>query len=483
MRTQIDAKTRIALARRLFGWKPHPTQRLWLEDESRVKIAACGRRWGKTEAAAVDAATFAIAVPGSVQMIISPTYDQSRLIFSSVERMILDQPLTRREAKVTKTPYPKLIIGRSVIMARTADEDGRNLRGHSADRVIVDEAAYVKDAVVDEVIGPMLADRDGQLVMISTPFGKNHFYRAFVNGAAGSIGENVPNVGNTMAGGRKPERSAPVKTGSEAKSRMEQGMDEVPSPAPGRYSSYRFPSWDNPHISHEYIEFQRNILTPRQFAVEYEAEFLDDQTSVFPWDIIRSAVELGKLGTVSDEPWIVAGVDWARYSDFTAVVAVDAGASPFRVVDMDRFNRLSWEAQIERAAAFMERCRVNSVLTDQTSIGDPLLEQLRKRLWEGGAGIAIDGFTFTNSSKREIIDNLVIRLTNHELAIPDDQHLIRELQYFEYELTAAGNVRMNARSGYTDDIVAALALALWKGRSHSGPARFLASEKRRPDVY
>ncbi|MEN6372312.1 MAG: terminase family protein [Armatimonadota bacterium] len=483
MRAEIDAKQRIALARRLFGWQPHPTQRIWLMDESRVKVAACGRRWGKTEAAAVDAATFAVAAPGSVQMIVSPTYDQSRLIYDTVERMIFDQSLIRRESKATKTPYPKLRIGKSLIMARTADEDGRNLRGHSADRVIVDEAAYVKDAVVEEVIGPMLADRDGQLVMISTPFGKNHFYRAFVNGVAAGKGSNNLHLDNMQMVASECSGSAPDGTGSEAKGREEQGMDGVSSPCSGRYSSYRFPSWENPHISREYIEFQRSVVTPRQFAVEYEAEFLDDQTSVFPWETIQSAVNLGKAEIDSEEPWIVAGVDWARYSDYTAVVAVDVGSSPSKIISIDRFNRLSWESQIERAAAFLERNRVNAVLTDQTSVGDPLLEQLRKRLWENGAGMAVDGFTFTNSGKREIIDNLVIRLTNHELAIPDDEQLIRELQYFEYELTTAGNVRMNARSGYTDDIVAALALAAWRGRSHSGPARFLASGERRNDAY
>ena len=47
----------------------------------------------------------------------------------------------------------------------------------------MDEAAYVRDSVIQEVISPMLADRNGQLVMISTPFGKNHFYRAFLRGA------------------------------------------------------------------------------------------------------------------------------------------------------------------------------------------------------------------------------------------------------------------------------------------------------------
>jgi len=185
MKAVLSPGRRIALAERLFGWRPHPTQALWLLDDSRIKVAACGRRWGKTEAAAVDAATFAIAAPGCVQMIVSPTYDQSRLIFDTVERLILGRAITRKVAKVTRTPYPRLQIGASLIMARTADEDGRNLRGHSADRVIVDEAAYVRDAVVEEVIGPMLADRSGQLVMISTPFGKNHFYRAFVQGDRG----------------------------------------------------------------------------------------------------------------------------------------------------------------------------------------------------------------------------------------------------------------------------------------------------------
>jgi hypothetical protein len=65
------------------------------------------------------------------------------------------------------------------------------------------------------------------------------------------------------------------------------------------------------------------------------------------------------------------------------------------------------------------------------------------------------------------------------LDVPDDEQMVRELQYFEYELTGAGNIRMNARLGYTDDLVVALALAEWQGRSHRGPARFLSSGQRR----
>ena len=81
-------RIRLSLARLLWRWIPHPTQREWLLDEHPVKVAACGRRWGKTEAAAVDAATYALCRPGSVQMIVSPTYDQSKLIFDTVERFL-----------------------------------------------------------------------------------------------------------------------------------------------------------------------------------------------------------------------------------------------------------------------------------------------------------------------------------------------------------------------------------------------------------
>ncbi|MEN6581791.1 MAG: terminase family protein [Armatimonadota bacterium] len=411
-------KMKLRLAKCLWGWEPHETQKLWLENGAKTKVAACGRRWGKTESAAVDAAAMAILQPGCVQIIVSPTYDQSRLIFSSVENLIMQSPATRNLAKVVKTPYPRLTIGGSVIMARTVDEDGRNLRGHNADRVIVDEAAYVRDSVVQEVIAPMLADRNGQLVMISTPFGKNHFYRAFIKGT-GSSGSK-------------------------------------------RYASFTFPSWSNPHISREYIEQQRTELSARQFAVEYEARFLDDQSGVFPWNDIEAASRRS-----DNDRWdcIVAGIDWARYSDYTAVVAIGVNESRCGVIAIDRFNKIGWSSQIERVANFLSIHKVCAALTDQTSIGDPLLEQLRAKVWESGADVAVEGYSFTNQSKRNLVEHLAQRFSHGTLSIPRDEALMSELQYFEYELTQSGNIRMNARSGYHDDLVMALALACWQAKS------------------
>ena len=410
-----EARKRLNLARALWGWRAHPTQEEWLLSEAQTKVAACGRRWGKTEAAAIDAATTALVRRNCAQMIVSPTYDQSRLIFDQIERLMLSFGPIRKRVHVVRTPYPKLTVFGNLITARTADEDGRNLRGHCADRVIVDEAAYVRDSVINEVIRPMLADRDGQLVMISTPFGKNHFYRAFLKGM------------------RDEERKADGKR---------------------RCASFTFPSWTNPHISAAYIEEQRRDLSPRQFAVEYEAQFLDDCNAVFEWEDIEHAVVSGNRHS-GDYDVVVAGVDWARYGDYTAVVTVGVNDGKCEVVGIDRFNGIGWTRQTDRVVEFLRTHRVCTVLTDRTSVGDPLTEQLQSRLWD----MAVEGYTFTNSSKRELIDELALRFAHGTVSIPRDEQLIKELQYFEYELTDSGNVRLGARSGYHDDLVIALALA------------------------
>ena len=470
MRT-TDPEKRIELAKWLWGWNPHPTQRQWLLADAKVKAAACGRRWGKTESAAVDAATMAITCPGSAQMIVAPTADQSRLIFDTVERLIMGSDLTRAISKVTRTPYPRLTVGRSLVMARTADEDGRNLRGHAADRVIVDEAAYVRDCVIQEVIAPMLADKDGRLVMVSTPFGKNHFYRSYLKGLEST--QAAPSPGGEGRGeGALSLRSNPAL----------------------HHVSFSFPSCSNPHISGGYIERQRHEVSARQFAVEYEAQFLDDVSAVFPWEDINAAVERHPTPSPGGEGWgegaryrnrthapdelIVAGIDWARYSDYTAVIVLGASELGLRVIAIDRFNGMGWSAQIERVARCLVAHGVNAALTDQTSIGDPLLEQLDSRLWQMPADVSVDGYNFTAQSKRDLIEHLAVQFSHGRIAIPRDEALVKELQYFEYELTPSGNVRMNARTGHHDDLVIALALACWQSRGAGMAGRMYARNGR-----
>ena len=55
-----SAARRLTLARRLWKWQPHPAQALFFACPAQMRIAACGRRWGKTEALSLDIATLAL---------------------------------------------------------------------------------------------------------------------------------------------------------------------------------------------------------------------------------------------------------------------------------------------------------------------------------------------------------------------------------------------------------------------------------------
>lgn len=414
---------RLHLARLLFGWKAHATQQEWLLNTSNIKVAACGRRWGKTEAQAVDAATWAITHPGSTQMIVAPTYDQSRLIAGGVERLLLSSEHTRGITEIRKTPYPQISILGSTIAARTADDEGRGLRGHQADRVIVDEAAYVPEEVVTGVLQPMLADTDGQLILISTPAGRNYFWRLWNQGRRGG----------------------------------------------GRVRSFRFPTSSNPHISARYVEAQRSELPGRVFACEYLAQFAGSGSRVFPYESLRACQNLWQPAGPADIPVVVAGVDWARYGDYTACVAMDISGLPWRVVEIDRFQGLGWEDALDRVSAFLARTGARVALTDQTSIGDPLLERLRTKLAGSLACCVAEGLVFTAASKQALVDQLSLLIAGRGLALPTDESgwgdaLLHELEVFEFHTRPTGSTSFAAPSGAHDDCVMALALAAWQAR-------------------
>jgi len=155
----------------------------------------------------------------------------------------------------------------------------------------------------------------------------------------------------------------------------------------------------------------------------------------------------------------------------------------YRVVALDRFNRMAWEAQVDRVADLLCRYRVRGIAADQTSAGDPVLELLQRTLWEKrNLDTNIEGVVFTAQSKRELIDNLAIRLAHREVKFPPMEPLIQELQFYEYELTQSGHVRTGARRGYHDDCVTALALALRIAPRYQFSGAFTTSGRVRDSV-
>jgi hypothetical protein len=126
--------------------------------------------------------------------------------------------------------------------------------------------------------------------------------------------------------------------------------------------------------------------------------------------------------------------------------------------------------QINRVAEIAASYNRAEVLMDCTG-NAALLEQMQ------ATGTRVEGYTFTNATKQELIDGLVLALEQDRVTIPPTLGaLIAELRYYEYRMTAAGNVKLGApeRAGATDDLTTALALALKGGQRSSRAGVWLA---------
>ena len=438
------------MAEKVWRWRPHATQRALFCAGASVRVAACGRRWGKTECLSMDIATLALAERGCRQLLVAPTESQARIL-GEVVRERLDQAFAHgdpagegRTLAVRAAPHLTITIVRpdgtagSEILCRTAGRDGRSLRGLWAHRVIVDEAAYVPDRVLCEVLPPMLADRGGEFLLASSPNGRRSaFYRLYALGDAAS-GSDV-------------------------------GSDGV------SYRAFQCPTADNGHLDRAWLRSQRGEMGELLYAQEFEAKFIDDFGMVFREEDIEAAiadlpnVALNRERTAVEsvpEPgrYYVIGIDWGRKWDYTVVAVLDAERHPFRLVHLSRWRATGWNTQAADAARIIVRFRPRRVLADGSSLGDPIADMLDREIRaQSGEGVtrpSVERFLFSAESKQTLIDGLNVGLSARTLLFPPHPALVHELRNFEYASGGPGRLKMAARGAGHDDCVIALALAL-----------------------
>ncbi len=408
----------------LLGVELHPGQAEWLQCRARIKIACCGRRWGKSYSEAADLIWFAVTHHDTQQFLVAPTHDQSTIIFQYVVRMLHESPLSSYIEKIVYSPFPEIRLKNdSIIRARSTGNDGTNLRGHGADRIILDEAAFIGGEVFT-TISPLLAtSRFGELVLISTPFGRNTFWEYWQRGQG-----DDPDV-----------------------------------------QSFRYPSSSNPYLSQAYLEGERRDRTSLAYAVEYEAEFREDQNNVFPYTLVESCVRPGLESEPVYGHRYVIGYDPAKWADRSGVVVLDVSTKPWQVARCFDLSGRDYLVQAPQIGLLSQHYGYRpAVLLDATS-HDQMLEQLL------ADGVNAEGFQFTNTSKQELINGLVIAMEQGEVVIPNHHDLMTELAYYRYELTAAGNVKLGADSKHHDDLVTALALAVHCAKQPHGGGMLLAT--------
>ena len=381
----------------------HPRQHEVALSPARFRVAACGRRWGKTRLG--SAICLKTAADGGRAWWVAPTYKVSEVGWRLIRRMALQIP----GATIQKSDRLVSLPGGGEIQVRSADNPD-SLRGEGLDFVVMDECAFIAEDAWLEALRPALSDRRGRALFISTPKGHNWFWRLW-------------------------QRC------------MDAHDDE--------WHGWQLPTGDNPYIATDEIEAARRSLPERIFAQEYLAQFLDDAGGVF-----RRVMDAAVLSP--REPQFgrayIAGVDVADAADFTVISIFDAATR--EQVYLDRFNRVGYEALEDRIHAAYQRWNVQTIVIEDNSIGQPVIDHLRRR------GMRIVAFHTSSVTKMPLIQALQSAFEHGDIKILNDPAQIGELQAYESKRTASG-YSYSAPDGMHDDTVMAMAFA-WYALDNRG---------------
>lgn len=389
------------------------------QNAKRFNFLPAGRRWRKTSLAMIISVE--AMLEGQTVVWGAPVATEVKVGWDEMAKATKGLSVLHKAESYIEIPGAGKCVFRSL-------DNPDNLRGLTADKLMIDEASYCDGAAWHDVGRPMLMDTNGEAWLFGTPNGKNWFYRACMR-AVGKENEmlfNAPTLGCEIVGNKLIRKPHPMEN---PEIRFEEILDIFDS---------------SPQIT-----FEQEIL----------AQFKDESGGVFR--NVEGSVDVGR--NENEEPerehTYFMGVDLARLKDFTVLTVLrDDG----RQVYCDRFGQISWALQIDRICDVALKY-LPTLVIDATAIGDPLVEQIRNKLYELDSrqadSIIIEPYKMSMQSKAKMIDGLAIDIERGNLALMDIPTQTMELQDYQYELTNAGNLKMNAPRGSHDDWVVALGLA------------------------
>lgn len=377
----------------------HKSQEQVKNHPSRFKVMSCGRRWGKTRLGAL--LCISVALRGGVAWWVAPTYKVAAVGWRILVNLAVQIP----GAQILKADKIVILPGGGLVQVRSAD-DPNSLRGDALHFVVLDEVAFMKEEAWTEAIRPALSDYKGSALFISTPSGRNWFWKLWMKG---KLGEN-------------PD-----------------------------WSSWQLPTSDNPFIDKTEIEEARRDLPELTFEQEYLAVFLENEGQVFR-HIARSLwVPDSYDPGLHKGHSLVAGVDWAKEEDFTAISVGCRDCA--KEVEIVRFNDIDYNIQSERLKYIVKKWDISQVLAEENSMGAPIIDRLFSE------GVPIVGFTTTSSSKPPLIESLALSIEEAEIALIDDPVWTGELESYERKRSPiTGRSQYMAATGFHDDTVMARAL-------------------------
>lgn len=212
------------------------------------------------------------------------------------------------------------------------------------------------------------------------------------------------------------------------------------------------------------------------FSTEYEATFVDELSSYFPWGLIVDQVDdeahsAWRQGSMIPGGWaydkaegqISIGVDLAKERDesvFTVVETIGEGESAQKLPRYIYATQDPYEKQWETLEKLIARVGARRVTIDQTGVGNVFIEKARASKFSG----VIEGVVFNNKNKEEWATRFKGDLQLGTVRLPRHAELMRQIHGIQRMKTEAGFYKFSGKP--RDDYFWSLCLALYgEGRT------------------
>ena len=321
----------------------------------------------------------------------SPTFSQSKSVLDQIVAASPDlvESSNRMEAVIT-------FINGSTIKFLSSDS-ADNIRGFRFTHLILDEAAYIKQSVIDTILLPTLNPNGKKCLLVSTPAGKNHLFNWYMK-------EDVV--------------------------------------------SHKISLVDCPYISQTLVDEAKRSLPPDIFAQEYLGEFRDSANDVFVG--IEKVAFVGEYKRGGD---VYVGIDTGLSSDASVMTLVSPIGRVLNVVSIS-------QTDINAAATlFLNELQAYNVVggyIETNGIGRAMFDLVQPK----HRRIRRFDTNINNKTEmvRKLISDIetcTIELPSAELC----PQLHTEFATYTYKLSPTGKLSFGHSSGGHDDFIDSLMLA------------------------
>lgn len=383
------------------GYTPHEKQRIIHNsinnEDYKYYVLNIARQFGKTMLGVNQMLYWLLNKNPCKIAWVTPVYKQGKKVFDEIEKATSKSGLFDFNRSDLRISYKNSDIN------FFSGERPDNIRGNTFDYLIVDEFAFTRAELWDEVLSATVLVKGKKVLFISTPKGKNHFYKI-------SLLCNYDK----------------------------------------RYKTFNFTSYDNPMIEKSDIDERRNSLPTHIFKQEYLAEFIDNSSGIF--SNVRDCIKLPNSQTR-----LFGGLDIGRADDFTVLSITNEFNE---MVYCERWRHDEWTSIIEKVADKINFYNAKTYV-EVNNQGDVFFELLKKK-----CGNKVMPFYTSTKTKPIMIEDLAILFEQMDVSILDIDWLIDELEAFTYVYNSTTrSVQYTAPQGLHDDSVISLSLAI-QSRKH-----------------